>query len=79
MAIGIDRGSVFDIWDIPLIGGGDNAWSDNSWIVEHLRGLADKIEKESPNIYHIGIGTDKGYRVPMLSLKVFAKEVVSIY
>ena len=71
MGIGIEERNHLSIWQVPLIGGEDKQWLDNTWIVEHLRQLADKIEDENPRIMNIGIKTDCGYKIPNLILDVY--------
>jgi len=34
---------------------------DNSWLVEHLRQLADHIERTQPKIYKIGLDVSTQY------------------
>jgi hypothetical protein len=76
MALGITKSDVLTKWEIPLMEGDlppdrINDWTDNSWIVEHLRHLADKIEKENPRIVFIGLSTDRQYKCPKLYVELF--------
>ncbi|MGR3302884.1 MAG: hypothetical protein ACUZ8I_10340 [Candidatus Scalindua sp.] len=71
MGIGIEKGSSNTQWLMPLIGGNDDGWKDNTWLVDHLRQLADKIENEKPKIFSIGIKTDSNYSRPILEIIVF--------
>jgi hypothetical protein len=76
MALGITKSDVLTKWEIPLMAGDlppdrINDWTDNSWMVEHLRQLADKIEKENPRIVFIGLSTDCQYKCPKLYVELF--------
>lgn len=79
MALGIEKDNVYTTWTIPLQPGdlpGEDIqnWKDNSWIVEHLRQLANKIEQEQPRIYSIGLTTDCQYKTPTLQMRLFEKK-----
>jgi len=76
MALGITKTDILTKWEIPLMKGDlppddINDWDDNSWIVEHLRHLANKIEEENPRIINIGLRTDCQYKSPQLYVEVF--------
>lgn len=76
MALGITKLDNIVQWEIPLMKGdlppdNINDWTDNSWIVEHLRVLADKIEKENPKIHNIGLTTDCQYKSPKLYIEFY--------
>lgn len=71
MALSKEKGTVLNKYSIPMVGGKDSRWADNSWLVEHLRHLADTIEKEQPKIYRVGIEMDAQYKVPALMLEYF--------
>lgn len=78
MGILIEKSSTTTRWDIPLMQGGlppkyVNDWSDNSWLVEHLRQLADMIEMKNPRIMKIGFGTDCQYKIPSLYLDIYER------
>lgn len=78
MALAITKDSVFTKWEIPLMQGDlspdhINDWSDNSWMIEHLRQLADKIERENPRIINIGLRTDCQYKTPQLYIEIFER------
>ncbi len=78
MGLGITKEGVYTKWEIPLMQGdlppdNINDWSDNSWLVEHLRQLADKIENEKPRIINIGFRTDCQYKAPQLYLELFER------
>ena len=73
MGIGINKNKGFEEWETPLIGFRDYEWSDNTWIVDHLRQLADKIEAEAPKIYDIGVKLNSNYKSPILVLTCFSK------
>jgi len=45
----------------------------NSWLVEHLRQLADKIEEENPRAINIGLRTDCQYKCPKLYLELYER------
>lgn len=74
MALGIRKGKVTTIWEIPLVQGDgtSNDWKDNTWIVEHLRQLADKIEEDNPSLYSISLNTGVQHG-PMLQLELFER------
>lgn len=72
MAIGIETGKVFETWSIPIHKWKDDEWRDNTWLVDHLRQLADKIESENPSIYAVSIKTNHQYG-PSIELDIFKK------
>lgn len=72
MGLGIEQINNMEEWSIPLMSTlNDPDWIDNSWMVEHLRQLADKIEQEKPRIYSISLTLDVNYKCPNLILKSF--------
>ncbi len=71
MALSKSKGPVYTTYNIPLVGSKDSRWVDNTWIVEHLRQLADTIEEEQPRIYRVGIDMDAQYKSPALFLECF--------
>lgn len=71
MALSREKNSVYTKLSIPLMGGYDKNWNDNSWIVEHLRHLADTIEDEQLKIMDIGIEMGVAYKIPNLYVKAF--------
>ncbi len=76
MGLGILKEGVFTTWEIPLIKGqlSDDTvdhWEDNTWIISHLRQLADQIEIENPRIINIGLVTDGVYNSPMLFIQFY--------
>lgn len=79
MALGITKQEIMTKWEIPLMAGDlppdkINNWNDNSWLIEHLRQLADKIEKENPKIINIGFSTDCQYKSPRLYLEFYERK-----
>lgn len=79
MGLAITKTSTVTIWEIPLQQGDlspgyINNWEDNSWLIEHLRQLADKIEEEDPRILKIGLRTDCQYKCPNLYLELFEQK-----
>lgn len=74
MALGITKTKSLTIWELPLVGYGDDTWKDNTWIAEHLHQLANKIEKENPKIYSIGIKYVSQYKSPTLVVELFENE-----
>lgn len=70
MAIGIKDNGTTTLWKIPLLCYEDEEYN-NTWLVDHLRQLANKIEKEKPTIYSIGIKMDINYKVPDLLIEIF--------
>lgn len=79
MGLSITKSTTLTKWEIPLMKGDlppidINNWEDNSWIIEHLRQLADKIEAESPRIINIGLKTDCQYKSPKLYLELYEKK-----
>lgn len=79
MALGITKTPTLTNWEIPLMQGDlppdqINDWQDNSWIVEHLRMLADKIESDKPRIINIGLRTDCQYKSPKLYIELFERK-----
>ena len=73
MALSIEHEPTLDKWSIPLFGQRDEEWKDNTWIVGHLRQLADKIEEEEPKIYTVSIELDAQYKIPFLTIRSFKK------
>lgn len=73
MAIGITVHPEIrmETWSIPMMCEEDKEWTDNTWIVEHLRHLANKIESENPRIYSIGVVSDAQYKIPCLNIEIF--------
>jgi len=69
MALGIKKNNGDVTYDIPLVGMKDGNWEDNSWMVEHLRHLADKIEESQIKIHHVGIEVGPNYKIPNLVVK----------
>lgn len=79
MALGIIKSDTTTRWEI-LLTQGDlppdeiNNWNDNTWIIGHLRQLADKIEKENPRIINVGLYTDCQYKSPRLYLEFYERK-----
>jgi len=58
MGLGIHKDGSMTVYTVPLIGGqGDDEWKDNTWLTEHLRQLARKIEDSRMKIISIGTQT----------------------
>lgn len=57
MGLGIHKDSSMTVYTVPLMEGDDKKWRDNTWICEHLRHLASKIEESRMNIISIGVQT----------------------
>ena len=75
MALSITKEGTFDVvYSIPLVSGNDSKWEDNTWLVDHLRHLADKIEEEQVNVYSMGVEMDAQYKSPRLVLKGWKKK-----
>lgn len=74
MAIGIISKRDEEQWQVPLIRGTHPAKSedisDNEYIVEHLRHLANKIEREQPKIRSISLIVHLGLETTELNLDV---------
>lgn len=78
MGLGITQDKHLIKWEIPLMQGDlppdmINDWNDNSWMIEHLRQLANKIEKENPRIISIGLRTDPQYKAPLLYVELYER------
>ena len=76
MALGITKVGEMVRWEIPLMQGDlppvfNNDWTDNTWIVDHLRMLANKIESNNPRIHNIGLMTDCQYKSPRLYIEFY--------
>ena len=69
MGIGIVKENTITKYEIPLRSINDHNWDDNSWIIGHLRQLADTIEKNNFDIYSIGIEMNHQYNAPTLIIK----------
>jgi hypothetical protein len=65
MALSIEKGYALTKVSIPLHAGDDKEMRDNTWLVEHLRQLANHIEETNPKIYKIGLGFSKQYGASM--------------
>jgi hypothetical protein len=57
MGLGIHKDGSMVVYELPLVGNEDHKWDDNTWICEHLRQLADKIETTDFQIISIGMQT----------------------
>jgi phage FluMu protein Com len=58
MGLGIHKDGSMTVYSLPLIGGeGDTKWKDNTWLIEHLRQLACKIDESHMQIVSIGTET----------------------
>ena len=68
MAISIEKENIFKTYTVPLIGGIEQDWKDNSWLISQLRSLANLIEKENPDIFKIGFTVDGNYKSPALNI-----------
>ena len=79
MGLSIEKTSTLTKWEIPLQKGDlpnkINYWNDNSWIIEHLRQLADKIESDNPRIINIGMRTDCQYKTPKLYVELYERKI----
>jgi len=64
MGLGIGKTKNGIKYDMPLIGNED--WSDNTWIVQHLHQLADEIERSNLKISNIGISYSGKNNIPNL-------------
>jgi len=78
MGLSIEKTSTLTTWEIPLQTGDlapidINDWDDNSWMVEHLRQLADKIESENPRIINIGMRINCQYKTPILRVDLYER------
>jgi hypothetical protein len=78
MGLAIINSETLITWEIPLVYGdlppdNINEWDDNSWMVEHLRQLADKIEKENPRIINIGLRMNCQYKCPNLYIELYER------
>lgn len=68
MALSIEKQGIFKEYSIPLFGNQDPDWEDNTWIVGHLRQLADTIERDKLKIFKVSIDIDANYKIPMLNI-----------
>jgi hypothetical protein len=69
MALGIHNDGIHTVYEIPLNSLHDEKWQDRSWIVEHLRQLADKLEETKFEIYSVGMEMNQQYKTPTLVIK----------
>jgi hypothetical protein len=69
MALGIHNDGIHTIYEIPLNSSNDKKWNDRSWLIEHLRLLADKLEETKFEVYIVGIEMDSQYKTPNLFIK----------
>lgn len=73
MGLGITKDGIFDIYSIPLVSMQDVEWLDNSWLTEHLRHLAQKIEETNIRIYSVSLEVDCQYKSPKIVVRGFEK------
>lgn len=73
MGLGIETTGIYKTYSIPLFGLDDPEWKDNTWICEHLRHLARKIEEDNINICAIEIGFNRQYKSPNLVIVTLDK------
>jgi hypothetical protein len=72
MALGVDNLSEHSaIWNIPFLGINEIDNKNNKWLIDHLRQLANKIERENPEIIKIMLEYDKQYKVVFLKMEVY--------
>ena len=69
MGLGIHKERHLTVYSAPLRGMDDHNWNDNTWICEHLRQLANKIEETDIDIYSMGIEMNHQYNAPYLVIK----------
>jgi hypothetical protein len=69
MGLGIHSDGIHTVYEIPLNSGHDEKWNDRSWLIEHLRQLADKLEETKFEVYVVGIEMDAQYKTPKLFIK----------
>lgn len=70
MGLGIYKDNSMTIYTIPLMGGEDKKWEDNTWLTEHLHQLAHKIKESRMKIISIGtITTNATSAIPELIVK----------
>jgi len=73
MGLGIETNGIYKEYSIPLFSDQDKDWEDNTWITEHLRHLADKIEEDNIKIYEVRMDFDRQYKIPNLVIVTFVK------
>ena len=80
MALGINEDGSMTVYSVPLMGGGDNKWEDNTWLTEHLRQLARKIEESHMRIVSVGTETINATEpIPNLVVKGYENYVQAYY
>lgn len=72
MGLGIEKSGIYTTYSIPFFSGDDANWEDNTWLVQHLRQLAGKIEEMKPRIVSVGLHQLAGYGAT-LEVKVLDK------
>lgn len=70
MALGIHKDGSLTVYSVLLVGMGDKDWKDNTWICEHLRHLATKIEQSNFKIFSIGVEMNPNYEQANPSLVI---------
>lgn len=55
MGLGITKSNRSIRYEMPFFSGRDLSREDNTWIVEHLRQLADEIEESDTRIISVSI------------------------
>lgn len=73
MALGIKTSDIYVVYDIPFFSAQDEHWQDNTWICEHLRQLADTIERDKIKIFKTSLEFDHNYKIPHLQITTFKK------
>lgn len=73
MALAISTETIFKTFTISLFGLDDPNWRDNTWLVEHLRHLADTIERDDLDIYSVSVTFDRQYKAPNLTINTSPK------
>lgn len=80
MALGITNDGTMTVYTIPLMGGDDPDWQDNSWLIEHLHQLAQHIEESRMKIISIGTETVNATgAIPKLVVKGYENYIQAYY
>lgn len=79
MGLGITKDGSMTVYTVPLVGLDDTKWDDNTWLTEHLRHLARKIEESRFRIISIGTEThNTGKPIPELVVKGYEHYVIAL-
>lgn len=69
MGLELEKNNGLTTYTVPLFSKEDKNWEDNTWLVEHLRVLANKIEERNIKVSDIGIEMSSKHKNPSIVVK----------